>query len=348
MTAFPMSCVLPGGVARGQAAPGPQLRYALPQSIRREDTVPGRAASAYALGRSGITCRPPADRPRGTGTTAPAAGHAGPQAAAFRVALPMAISRDATIPAGQRQSLTPAGAASPESPSGSDRPSPPAAPRDRTHPPIETLFPIVKRVARGISGAAGYAYMGEDPEGAGLRYGLLGLRLDTGDMGAALAIARDRDQAGFEDALGEDAARLLAATTAADRAARMAPVAGRPLWAEPWKSELSRAATRDVLRAAQNEYAVEGLLLPAADLLLAVPGLASGTALAMALDLLAELGREAGLATLEAALGEGAVTVPALKAALLRACPACRYRLEDLDRDPGLADWRPATPREEA
>lgn len=343
MGVFAMSCSLPESVLRGGGRyAAPRMRYALPQSIRREETVPGRAAHAYALGSSGIACRPPSAQPRG-GAVALASRDVG----RIRVALPMAVSRDATIAPGAAAPGA-GGTRFPEPRSGSEPPAVAAAPRDRTSLPIESLFPIVRRVARGISGAAGYGYMGEEPDGAGLRYGLLGLRLDTGDMGAALALARDRDGAGFPAALGGAAEELLATATAADPAARLAPVAGTPLWAEPWKSILSRAAMRDAFRAAQNEYAIEGLLAPAADLVLAEPGLASGTGLALALDVMAELGRDAGLAALGSALGHAPATPAALAAALARACPRCRLRLEDLARDPDLAGWRPARDREGA
>ncbi|UCH74048.1 MAG: hypothetical protein JSU82_17305 [Rhodospirillales bacterium] len=197
-------------------------------------------------------------------------------------------------------------------------------------------------MARGISGAAGYAYMGEDPAGAGLRYGLLGLRLDTGDMGGALRLAVLRDSAAVQSALGPDGQTLLDTVQAPTPAARLAPVAGKPLWEQPWKSILSRAAATNVFRAGQNEYCVEELLRPAAQRLLVHTALASGTALAMALDILAELGRDAGLGALERALsGQGAQSVQALRDALVIACPSCRLRLQDLARDKALAEWRP-------
>ena len=331
MPAYAVTCTLPGSVPRGGGALAPQLRYALPHSIRREDTLSAArpvaaaqtVAQAYALGSSGVTCHPPLAVQRG-----------GAQPAPVRISLPMSISRDATLPAQT-------GAASPQPEPGPTPATAPAAPRDRASDMIHTLAPIVTRVARGISGAAGYGYMGEDPGGAGLRYGLLGLRLDTGDMGAALSLARDRDPAGFAAALEGRADALMAAATAADPTARKAPAGDALLWEEPWKSLLSRTAGHDIFRAAQNEYAVSRLLGPAADLILAREALASGTALAMALDALAEAGREAGLAAVTAALGTQPVSASAFGQALAQACPPCRLRLEDLARDRALAEWRP-------
>lgn len=317
-------CLLPTSVRRDQTGPamaiaaaaGNQTVRILPELVRR--TSAATMAQSYALGASGVHCSLPQARARSMGAEMP-----------MRVAMPFEVSRADTLP-------TP-GAAPPVPPA----PSVTVAPPVQAALSLEALFPIVERVARGISGAAGYRYMGEDPDGAGLRYGLLGLRLDTGDMGQVLALARDRNEAGFAAALGEHAATLLSTVNASNPTARKMPVAGTPLWTEPWKSTLSRVAEQDIFRAAQNEYATSWLLMPAADLVLAQPGLASGVSLAMALDLLAEMGRETGMIALQSALATGPTTPAALKVALTAACPSCRLRLEDLARDKALADWRP-------
>lgn len=335
MPVYSVTCTLPPSVPRGGASAPPPTRYALPQSVQRAQTVPTGTAHAYALGGSGVTCQPPRPIER---SGASGGGAASMNAAPVRIALPMAVSRDSTIP---RQ--TEAGSPQPEP--GPASQIAPAAPQDRAHHMIETFAPIVERVARGISGAAGYCYIGEDPGGAGLRYGLLGLRLDTGDMGAALALARDRDPAGFSTALNGQDTALMAAATAPDAASRTSAVAGKHLYEDPWKSLLSNSAGRDIFRAAQNEYAVVHLLRPAADLILPHAALASGTALAMALDVLAEMGREAGLAAIVAALDPLPETARGFGHALVRTCLRSRLRLEDLARDPALADWRPTQGR---
>jgi hypothetical protein len=196
--------------------------------------------------------------------------------------------------------------------------------------PVEALLPIVKRVARGISGAAGYTYMGEDPEQAGLRFGLLGIRQDTGDLGTVMTLAANRGDL----PIAQD---VLAQLTSQDRAQRMQT----PIWGPPWKASLMTAANSPAMKAAQNEFAVEHLLRPAADLILGNPGLANGTALAMALDVMAEHGRITGLALLQAAVPDVGDTA-AFKVALIAASPVNRLRLEDLGRDKSLPSWSPS------
>lgn len=324
-------CLMPASHRRGEPAGARQMGGGgqIIRSLPRAQST--RAVPAMTLAAAGVSRTLPAEVQRGGVAAAATLG--------FTRQLPQPVARAAGL--GQP---APAGDAPSPAPRPGSEPTPQPATRDRASLSVEALFPIVEAVARGISGAAGYAYMGEDPQGAGLRYGLLGLRLDTGDMGGALRLAAARDQEAALAALGPDGAALLAAAQAADRAARLQPVAGAPLWQEPWKSRLSAAAGRDIFRAAQNEYAVEALLRPAAALVLAQPGLASGTALAMALCLLAEMGREAGLETLQQILPEGIDSPAMLRGRLAAACPPCRLRLDELARDAALAEWRPAAP----
>jgi hypothetical protein len=332
-------CLMPGSHRRGEPAAARAMNSGVGTIVRTlpqtKDRTPEDGARAAALSAAGISCHLPTEiRRGGNGASARTMG--------FTRSLPAPIARSA----GMTSNGTSAGLAPPEHRPGSEPTQAHAAPRDRATLSIEALFPIVERVARGISGAAGYSYMGEDPQGAGLRYGLLGLRLDTGDMGGALRLAAVRDEQAALAALGEHAAAVLATAQAADRADRMQPLGGAPLWEEPWKSRLSAAAGRDIFRAAQNEYAVEELLKPAASLVLSRPTLASGSALAMALDLLAEMGRAVGLATLGQVLDTGVDGLVAFRDRIATACPPCRLRLDVLARDPVLNDWRPSASEE--
>jgi hypothetical protein len=346
-----LRCILPVTVrraahARSQAMGGPngQIARMLPARRRRDaDSLPpagamevagivrvlpapvlrGQALQAAALEIAGIVRMLPAPVAR----NAPAQAAALTAAADLRRILPQAVARAATVTSIE------VGEASPLLPAPS---------QDRAPIPIAALLRIVERVARGISGAAGYAYMGEDPAGAGLRYGLLGLRLDTGDMGGALQLALTRNRSAVLGALGVGAEALLGTALAATPEARRQPVQGAPLWEGAWKAALSRTATLDIFRAAQNEYAVEYLMRPAAALLLAHASLASGVALAMALDVLAEVGREPGLALLAQALEQGGGdSLAALRDRLAAAVPSSGVRLSGLVHDRQLADWRP-------
>lgn len=330
-------CRLPGSVRRGEDSYAQAQSHASAQGpMRRLPDCASRGpasgqAHGYAHVTSGVRCELPSARERGQNGQEPVLRTAAP----FRIAIPMEVQRG-PAPAARTQPAQPSPEPRPDSAQISE-----PAPRDRAGLQPEALFPIIQRVARGISGAAGYSYIGEDPEGAGVRYGLLGLRLDTGDMGQALALAEARDGAVFAERLGQHAGAILATATAGDRAMRMMPIGAEAMWSAPMKAVLSKAAGRDIFRAAQNEYATDGLLIAAADKVLAHSALASGTALAMALDLLAELGREQGLATLETVLATAPETTAALKNIIAEACPACRLRLDDFVRDVALREWRP-------
>lgn len=293
------TCILPPSVSREHSPHANSLATAATNRTKRllpATMQRGQAVGTYghSLSVAGISCSLPKERARTAGVAVP-----------MRLAMPLEVAREDTLPA-----------------------SPPAA----SLSPAQA-FPILERVARRISGAAGYSFVGEDPDGAGIRYGLLGLRLDTGDMGAALALAHDRDPASFAASLGSGAAELLATASATTPEARKAPVNGIPLWSEPWKSSLSRVAGQDIFRAAQNEYATEALLQPVVAMLSQHALLSGETAQAMALDVLAELGREAGLAAMEAALASAPATVAAFGHALAAVCPACKLRLSELAQD---------------
>ena len=287
-----------------QLSAGPSVTRTMPPSATRQSSAAAPAPRAMALQAHGLSCQLPPNRPR----SGAAQGHL-PQGTSM--AMPMTVSRADTVPMAPSVAPTPA-------------PQPTRAPLS-----VEALLPIVKRVARGISGAAGYAYMGEDPEGAGLRFGLLGVRQDTGDLGTVMTIAANRGDIPLTS-------EVVAELTDQDRATRLQT----RLWEPPWKADLMTAAAGPTLMAAQNEFAVEHLLRPAADIILGNPDLASGTALALALDVMAEHGRVAGLALLQTA-ASGAANPTALKVALITSSPTNRLRLEDLGRDKSLPNWSP-------
>lgn len=337
-----LRCILPASVTRrlpGQAqamgAADLQITRLLPATQMR---VPQAAHHAGALEAAGLVRQLPPGIARAQTLSAAMAAAAG--AGGIRRQLPQAVARAATLDAADPGAVAVAGVAPPGSR---------ATVRDRQERgpdlPVGAMLRIVERVARGISGAAGYAYIGEDPHGAGLRFGALGLRLDTGDMGGAMQLALMRDHAAVEAALGESAHDVIGAVLADTPDARREPVRGEALWSPHWKDVLSRAATIDVFRAAQNEYAVDQLLRPAAGLLAGHPALASGMALAMALDVLAEAGRDAGLAAVSQALATGGSdNAAALRERLAAAVPPSGPRLSVLMQDRLLADWRPDTP----
>ena len=333
-----MSCVLPADMPRarslGQHPDGP-VRCALPEDQQRRAPLVAHSAS-HAPEMPQQVAMPMEYQRRAS---------AQPEMPAD-VAYPMELHRQPS------QRSAPAPVAQPPQSAGDTPPAPrpdpdtsltaPDAGQDRAKLSVAAMLPIVEITARGISGAAGYAYMGEDPDVAGLRFGMLGQRLDTGDMGRVLALAQARDPAAFNAAFGADAEAILNVTQGPDTASRKASVAGSSLWDGAWKTRLSVAATTPSFVAAQNEYAVEGQLRPAATLVLAHPALVTGAALAMALDVLAECGRDAGLEKLRAALGTTPVeSLPAFQAALAKSVPVSGRRLPYLARNELLLNWRP-------
>lgn len=317
------------------------FRCVLPSTHQRAH-APGTAGQMSA-GNAAPTARTlPRTHQRGL---PPSARAAALSAAGLSCQLPHARDRDGQYyaasqvedPNGQAQAPAPVQAQAPVKTAEPQPVAPPVtapvAGPDAPQIPVETLLAIVQRVARGISIAAGYAYAGAEPDGAGLRFGLLGYRLDTGDMGAVLANAMTRDTNTTNAALGPHAAEIMATVNAQTPEARRAAVAGQPLWVEPHKSVLSQAGNSTAIRASQNEYAVEGLLTPALEMLSANPSMVSGTCLAIALDVLAEQGRAAGLGLLEASIVTAAGSEQALLATLKTACPGCRERLDSLYSD---------------
>lgn len=334
-----MRCVLPVSLTRRLPGQVQAMAVADVQITRLLPAARIRGAQgdlrASALEAAGLSCQLPAGVARAE-TLGLAMAAAGEVDEITRL-LPQPVARAATLDAAMPGIAPVAGLA----PSGN--PASAGGSMDgRPDLPLGAMLRIVERVARGISGAAGYAYIGEDPQGAGLRFGALGFRLDTGDMGGVMRLALMRDHAAVEAALGEGAQDVIAAVLAGTSEARRAPVHGALLWSPHWKAVLSRTATLDVFRAAQNEYAVELLLRPAAILLAEHPSLGLGTALAMALDVLAEAGREAGFAALAQALATGgSENVAALRERLAFAVPPSGARLSGLMQDRQLADWRP-------
>lgn len=335
-----MSCTLPAERARARGLgqhPNGTVRCTLPPETSR------RAPVAAQMTEGPATVAMPMEYRRQPKATYQA------KAMPERVALPMEYARSTA----QRPDTLPPAPLTPDN--GGDQPpmsrpgsepssSLPAdtADQGRAALPVATLLPIVEIVARGISGAAGYAYVGEDPTRAGVRFGMLGQRLDTGDMGAVLALAQARDPQVFSQAFGGQDQALMSVVQAADPEARKAPVNGAGLWSRDWKNRLSAAGALPSFTAAQNEYAVEQMLQPAARLVLMHPPLVNGAALAMALDVLAECGREDGLAKLAEALKTPPETIAAFQAALAKAVPVSGRRLPDLARNPQLLNLQPA------
>ncbi|MEQ1570594.1 MAG: hypothetical protein ABMA64_33500, partial [Myxococcota bacterium] len=142
---------------------------------------------------------------------------------------------------------------------------------------------LLRVIARGESGARGYAAVDADVEYAdpqhpayqrthfGLSFGLLLFPQRSGLLGAVLAAARERSRrlAGrlppdttFEAVFGPASDELVANLTSPDEARRMAPVGGAPLWSDGWRRRFERAGNLEYVQAAQNEVAVVRIVDP--------------------------------------------------------------------------------------
>lgn len=158
-----------------------------------------------------------------------------------------------------------------------------AAPQPLT---IEAKRRVIERVARFESGSAGYKAINADGEyegrfgtehpayrryHVGLSYGNVQFTQDGGGLGRLLTMMRERDARAFADIFGADADQLVRVTNApgpaskdvpGGRSARVQPVGGADLWAQPWRARFERAGDHPPFQAAQNELASLAYLDP--------------------------------------------------------------------------------------
>ncbi|XXF81323.1 hypothetical protein P2318_16650 [Myxococcaceae bacterium GXIMD 01537] len=137
---------------------------------------------------------------------------------------------------------------------------------------IPEKFAIVEIVARAESGGARYAAINADTEyndpnheayhryHIGLSWGLVQFTQRGGALGRVLTACQRRDPAEFTRVFGADGTELLRVTTANTPEARVAPVAGRNLWEEPWLTRFRQAGAVGRFQAAQNEVAITDYL----------------------------------------------------------------------------------------
>lgn len=199
---------------------------------------------------------------------------------------------------------------------------------------IDACKAILARIAPFESGTDGFARTIEDGEFAGrfgsshpahqrfhlgLTFGAFPFVQEQGTLGQLLALMRERDRASF-DANFPDADQLIAVTTAADGprawespdglSARLRPVAGKPLWQEPWLARFKRAAAHPPFQGAQNELAARLYVQPVLQVAQQI-GLDSEQGLTLLIDRAVQMGAPAALAwVLEAATP---VETPALR-----------------------------------
>lgn len=209
----------------------------------------------------------------------------------------------------------------------------PAEPR-RLPFDIEACKAVLARIMPFESGADGYARVVEDGEFAGrfgtahpaynryhlgLTFGAFPFVQEHGTLGQLLAMMRERDRAAFDSTFPE-AEQLIAVTTTGEGprawesrdglSPRLAPVAGKRLWEEPWIGRFKRAGQHPVFQGAQNELAARLYVQPVLPVARQI-GLDSDQALTLVVDRAVQMGPQAALAwILEAATP---VETPALR-----------------------------------
>jgi hypothetical protein len=138
---------------------------------------------------------------------------------------------------------------------------------DGTTPSAEELFCVLRAVARGHSGDEAYSSVIIDPPradgtGQGVRAGLVGFALGSGQLGKVLQLMAARDPAEFAATFGPDAQALVATATADTRDDRLAPGGGARLWEPPWVDRFRAAGEVATYRYAQHEYGIEHQIRP--------------------------------------------------------------------------------------
>ena len=154
---------------------------------------------------------------------------------------------------------------------------------DPTGPHNDQLFAVVRAVANEHAGADGYGWASPDPGGEGVRVGIFGFPLASGELGKVLELTRERDPEAFGAAFAPAADALLATATAPTREERLTRVAGANLWDELWLTSFRSAGGTTAFRYAQNEHAVEHMVRPLVPVALAY-GIADGGAFAVVVD----------------------------------------------------------------
>lgn len=157
---------------------------------------------------------------------------------------------------------------------------------------IRAKLEIMRPALEWMSGADRYGACRAVQGGPrGLEFGLALFPQRSGLLGAVLRAYQRRDPAGLRDALGPATDEVLAVTCAETEEERLAPIAGKPLWAREWVERLRALAHVTAFQAAQNEVAVEAIFDPALAVASRI-GLTTDRGIGMVFDRFADMGEE--------------------------------------------------------
>ncbi len=157
----------------------------------------------------------------------------------------------------------------PTPPQAQPQPDQQAQTRGTAHD-IHEFVRLLRIVSAGMPHADSYSTTFTDAE-EGLRWGLIGFKQKSGEIGKVFAKAREREiqlqEAGslkpeqaLAHILGDSWQQVLQQTDperTADPQVRMQPIAGANLWEEPWLAKLKAVGAAPYVQAAQNECAIK-------------------------------------------------------------------------------------------
>lgn len=176
---------------------------------------------------------------------------------------------------------------------------------------------------------------------AGLGFGIVLFGQDSGDLGRLLQAMKTRDAEAFGRIFGPTADSLLETCTATGpgglespdgRSARVRPVDGQDLWAEPWIGRFRAAGAHPPFQAAQNQLASDLYLEPMVQTARRL-GVATRRGLALMMDRAIAMGTEAAASFFVNGAGVGGSD--AARSAALRALVGASG-LEEYQRGRGL------------
>lgn len=124
---------------------------------------------------------------------------------------------------------------------------------------VTALEWLLQSTVKRVSAHEGkYTSLNLNTDDAGLSAGIIQWAQAPGQLGKLLVAMIEADPAKAQECFGLDLHLLLKGLNAPDTAARMAPVAGFPVWNEPWVGRWRRALEHEPFQRVQLRLASEG------------------------------------------------------------------------------------------
>lgn len=118
---------------------------------------------------------------------------------------------------------------------------------------------VLQGCVRVVSASeGGYSSVNANTDGQGVSWGIIQWTQKSGNLGVALEACLRADPRGFASVMGAAGHELVTQLRSSEESVRMAPVAGVPLWSEPWVSRLRDLGKLTTIRAEQLALASHG------------------------------------------------------------------------------------------